>query len=323
MNRAKSTYGTLTACLLALALVCAQPAAGDGGGAAPGETPATGSVAASTGGSPVGVTPGPSTKPKANPKPKPKTKVKRTPLLAGFTLSGSLTSDSATIKLRYRITAPARRVRVRGVVRTQSGRYVKTLELGVHRTNAVVTTDLSASELGVSRAGAYKLRLTARDGKNRAAQRAKNVPAWRAFNFGDHSFPLLGSYSFGGGDDGFGAGRPGHTHQGQDVIANAGTPIVAPYAGTISYVAYQAGGAGYYVVENADDGRDYVFMHLLKGSTAVRVGQRVRAGQRLGRVGATGRASGPHLHFEVWIGGPWQFGGRPTNPLPLLKAWAR
>jgi murein DD-endopeptidase MepM/ murein hydrolase activator NlpD len=137
---------------------------------------------------------------------------------------------------------------------------------------------------------------------------------------GSHSFPLLGtSWSFG---DRFGAPRSGHTHQGQDLVASSGTSIVAPAAGTVTFVSYQAAGAGYYVVVH-EAGQDiwYAFMHLLAGSTAVRVGQTVSRGQLLGKVGATGDATGPHLHFEIWQG-PWQAGGHPIDPLPYLQQWA-
>ncbi len=73
----------------------------------------------------------------------------------------------------------------------------------------------------------------------------------------------------------------------------------------------------------ADDGRDYVFMHLQEGSVAVQRGQPVAAGRRLGAVGATGDADGPHLHFEIWPDGWWASdASRPIDPLPDLQAWA-
>jgi murein DD-endopeptidase MepM/ murein hydrolase activator NlpD len=301
----RTTQLTFLTALLALVLFGVSSAWAAGGGAGVGETPPAPS--ANSGGS---GTSGKARRP-----------ARRGPVLAGFALSNTALSDGSVMKLRYRVKAPASRVRVRGVVRTQGGRYVKTLELGVHRTNVLVTTALTASAVGVSRAGSYKLRLTARDGRNRAARRGRKVPAWRGFSFVDHRFPVDGPFSFGGDGARFGTGRAGHTHQGQDLPADSGTPVVAPFGGEISWVAYQAGGAGYYVVEHADDGRDYVFMHLLKDSTVVKQGQRVTTGQRIGQVGETGQAFGPHLHFEIWVGGAWQFGGRPVDPLSLLRSW--
>jgi len=140
---------------------------------------------------------------------------------------------------------------------------------------------------------------------------------------GDTAFPIAGPHDYGGADSRFGADRGDHIHQGQDVSAAEGTPLVAPRPGTITTVAYQAGGAGYYVVEaDADGAHWYVFMHLEQGSTAVSEGEHVSVGQRLGSVGSTGSSSGPHLHFEEWIG-PWQEGGNPVDPLPLLQSWDR
>jgi murein DD-endopeptidase MepM/ murein hydrolase activator NlpD len=137
-----------------------------------------------------------------------------------------------------------------------------------------------------------------------------------------HDFPVAGPYSYGGADARFGAPRSGHVHQGQDILAAAGTPVVAPHGGTISWRANQPNGAGFYVVLDSLEGPlNYVFMHLMRGSILVRVGDRVRTGQQLGSVGRTGEASTPHLHFEVWQG-PWYAGGHPIDPLPLLKAWA-
>ena len=97
--------------------------------------------------------------------------------------------------------------------------------------------------------------------------------------------------------------------------------MVAPRAGVIEAVEYQAGGAGHYVVLDGDEEEnDYVFMHLRDGSIPVTAGQHVRTGQRIGEVGNTGRSFGAHLHFEIWVGG-WFDGGAPIDPLPALQDW--
>jgi murein DD-endopeptidase MepM/ murein hydrolase activator NlpD len=134
-------------------------------------------------------------------------------------------------------------------------------------------------------------------------------------------FPVAGPHSYG---DPFGAARQGYSHQGQDVLAAEGTPVVAPVAGTIAQTSYQAAAAGYYVVEQADDGRGLFFAHCQKGSFGVSVGQRVSPGAPICRVGHTGDATGPHLHFEEWLGG-WRVdaASHPVDPLPQLRAWDR
>jgi murein DD-endopeptidase MepM/ murein hydrolase activator NlpD len=135
-------------------------------------------------------------------------------------------------------------------------------------------------------------------------------------------FPVAGVFSFGGVDGRFGAGRTGHIHEGQDILAAAGLPVVAPYAGTVSSTSYQAGGAGEYVVLDAVDGRDYFFAHCIRHSTVVARGALVVAGQPLCQVGQSGDATGPHLHFEIWVVGWRVAGGYPIDPLPELRAWA-
>lgn len=138
-----------------------------------------------------------------------------------------------------------------------------------------------------------------------------------------HTFPVAGPHSYGGADARFGARRRGHSHQGQDIMAAEGTPVVAPRGGTITWRAYQARGAGYYVVlDPVVEPYNYVFMHLQRGSVLVKLGDRVRTGQILANVGSTGGSSGPHLHFEIW-NGPWYDGGVPIDPLPVLLAWDR
>ena len=135
-------------------------------------------------------------------------------------------------------------------------------------------------------------------------------------------FPVQGPYSFGGPDARFGAGRVGHIHQGQDVVAASGQAIVAPVAGTVMWEANQPSAAGIYLVEHGADGRDYVFMHIKDHTLQVRVGDALAPGEQLAQVGATGDASGPHLHFEIWVGGWYARGGAPIDPLPQLRRWA-
>lgn len=135
-------------------------------------------------------------------------------------------------------------------------------------------------------------------------------------------FPVAGPHSYG---QGFGVDRGDHVHQGVDVFGAQGLPIVAPLAGTVRFTDYQASAAGEYVVLHAASGPDLFFAHCVRGSTAVKVGQAVLAGQGLCSLGATGDASGPHLHFELWPAG-WRTGAKdsvPVDPLAQLKAWDR
>ncbi len=98
-------------------------------------------------------------------------------------------------------------------------------------------------------------------------------------------FPVHGAYNYGDGGARFGAGRSGHSHQGQDVFASCGTPLVSPERGQVVVRAYQASAGNYVVVRLAASGQDAVFMHLQKPSWA-RVGTPLSPGQQIGQVGA-------------------------------------
>jgi murein DD-endopeptidase MepM/ murein hydrolase activator NlpD len=244
------------------------------------------------------------------------------PRLTRFTLDSR--TLATTVRFSFRAPARVRDVRVL-ILAARGSRVVKTLKLGTRPAGRAQKAAVPKTGL---RAGAYRLRLTARglSGRHVAAVTVPKPPSAPVVPAPDvgHVFPVRGTWTFGGPDARFGAGRSGHTHQGQDVVAAQGTPVVAPAAGTVKAVRYQACCAGYYVVvHGTGEDRDYVFMHFAKGTTLVSEGQAVRAGQQLGQVGATGDASGPHLHFEVWVGGGWYTGGHPIDPLPLLEAWAR
>jgi murein DD-endopeptidase MepM/ murein hydrolase activator NlpD len=134
-------------------------------------------------------------------------------------------------------------------------------------------------------------------------------------------FPVAGAHSFGNSENRFGAPRSGHVHQGQDVLTAEGTPVLAPLSGVIESTSFQAGGAGYYVVEHTGAGFDLFFAHCQAATFAVSAGQGVSPGQLLCHAGQTGDATAPHLHFEMWVGGWQAAGGHPIDPLPYLEAW--
>lgn len=134
-------------------------------------------------------------------------------------------------------------------------------------------------------------------------------------------FPVAGPHTLAGPEGSFGAPRSGHVHEGQDILAAEGLPNVAPLPGTIVTTGYQAGGAGWYVAEHTAGAFDLFFAHCQAGSVQVAAGQIVGAGTVLCLVGATGDATGPHLHFEMWLGGWRAPGGQPIDPRPYLEAW--
>jgi len=202
------------------------------------------------------------------------------------------------------------------VLRAGDRARVATIELGALAAgrHSVPFTGLEAGPLPE---GPYLLHLA-----GRGLRRGPSASSTAEIRLSSHAFPIAGSFAWGGVDARFGALRKGHRHQGQDLPSVEGTPVVAPQAGLVEAVGYQARGAGHYVVLDGDDeDYDYVFMHLRTGSTTVEQGDRVRTGQRIAEVGRTGESSGPHLHFEVWVGG-WYSGGQPIDPLLLLRDWA-
>jgi murein DD-endopeptidase MepM/ murein hydrolase activator NlpD len=133
------------------------------------------------------------------------------------------------------------------------------------------------------------------------------------------AFPIRGAHDYGTSINRYGAARSGHTHQGQDVMANCGLPLVAARGGTV--VAAGSGGAAgnYLAVHTTDTPYDYFYAHM-RSTALVREGQTVTTGQPVGYVGETGDATACHLHFELWQG-RWWAGGHTIDPLSYLKAW--
>jgi murein DD-endopeptidase MepM/ murein hydrolase activator NlpD len=235
----------------------------------------------------------------------------------GFSVAPASVAPGAPVTFAFGTAGVSGRVQAR-VDLLAPGRPAVRAKLGLVRGGRTISVSWSTTGLT---AGSYTARLVVTGRGARASRAYQRAPLIVAAPGG--VFPVRGPFSFGGPDSLFGAPRTGHVHQGQDVSAAEGTPLVSPRAGTVHWVAYQAAGAGHYVVIGGDDGRDYVFMHLQEGSTLVAKGQAVAAGQPIAAVGNTGESEGPHLHFEIWPDGWWSSAAsQPIDPLPQLQAWA-
>ena len=108
----------------------------------------------------------------------------------------------------------------------------------------------------------------------------------------------------------------GRTHEGTDMMAASGAPVVAITDGRITFEGYGSS-AGNWVILSGDDGDAYWYMHNRKNLVT---GGRVGAGEQIATVGDTGNAIGgpPHVHFEYHPGG-----GGPVNPYALLSKVCR
>jgi murein DD-endopeptidase MepM/ murein hydrolase activator NlpD len=113
------------------------------------------------------------------------------------------------------------------------------------------------------------------------------------------------------GPEGDGFGYPGgRRHDGVDFPAPTGTPIGAAGVGVVTFAGWNSGGYGNLVIVQHRLGYETWYAH--QSGFAVSVGSQVAGGVRIGYVGSTGHATGPHLHFEV------RLNGVPINPEPLF-----
>lgn len=106
-------------------------------------------------------------------------------------------------------------------------------------------------------------------------------------------------------------------HGGTDIVTgkgnSSGVPVIASASGTVIYVSKSYRGYGHQVLIDHGKGITTRYAHMKAGSILVSVGQKVKQGQQIGRIGSTGNSTGPHLHFEVMVNGVKQ------NPNKYLK----
>ena len=202
------------------------------------------------------------------------------------------------------------------VVREDRGTAVRRWDVqGVAGRNEIAWD--GTTDAGPAPTAHYRFEVSSAGSAVRAAARTSEP---QHFAFTDHLFPIRGRHNLGyTRTNNFGGGR---SHKGQDMFARCGTPLAAARGGTVRFAGYHSAAGNYVVVKGRGSGLDYVYMHMRRPAL-VRTGQRIFTGQPLGEVGDSGNASGCHLHFELWTAPGWFKGGRPLNPLPLVRDWDR
>ena len=102
-------------------------------------------------------------------------------------------------------------------------------------------------------------------------------------------------------------------HPAVDIANHSNPPVVAAATGTVVTAGWNGGGYGNYVIIDHGNGYSTLYGHLLNNSIAVKVGDKVNQGQRIGTMGNTGRSTGTHLHFEI------KGNSGKVDPLKMLK----
>ena len=216
------------------------------------------------------------------------------------------------VRITFTIAAPAPLALDVDVVREATGKPVRRFALasaapGEQR----ISWDGLTGGGAVAPNGAYRVRARSALG---TARRLGTL------TLRSHVYPIRGAHADRGPIGAFGVGRNGgRTHEGFDVNAACGIPLVAARGGRVVRSDYDPVLYGNIViVRGQHTQRDYWYAHLQRASR-LRRGDRVRTGERLGRIGATGNARtiGCHLHFEI------RARGVPIDPQPELHAWDR
>lgn len=138
---------------------------------------------------------------------------------------------------------------------------------------------------------------------NALSDTARNLP------FAQPASGARRTSSFGVRFDPF-TGRPAF-HSGLDFVSGFGSPILTTAPGVVSFAGVRS---GYGKTVEVDHGRGFKTRYAHLSAVAVAPGQRVAVGQRIGALGNTGRSTGPHLHYEIWLN------GRAVNPHRFIRA---
>jgi murein DD-endopeptidase MepM/ murein hydrolase activator NlpD len=207
---------------------------------------------------------------------------------------------------------PGQRLVIPGALRVHKVRRGDTLWSIAQRYDSTVEAIGRANGIGDATQLAVGQRLRVPTGIRRAARAGGSAKTWtsrdaraRSASPGQFSWPVKGRLT-----SRFGR-RGGAHHDGLDISAPRGTPVRAAAAGRVIHADASLAGYGKMIIVKHSDRYSTVYAHNRR--MLVRVGQFVDKGQVIAEVGKTGRASAPHLHFEI------RYDGRARDPLGFLE----
>lgn len=178
-------------------------------------------------------------------------------------------------------------------------KILETVESSDMGTADVGTVDIRQIQqqiaLSTQTIGAIQEYLRAERDNYMATPKGWPVPGWVTSPYGRRVNPISGSME---------------VHRGMDISVPGGTPILATADGIVSFSGWNGGGGNVIVVEH---GRGYSTYYAHNKRNAVRVGQQVKRGEVIGYAGATGNATGSHVHYEIWRS------GRAVNPRNYIQ----
>lgn len=151
---------------------------------------------------------------------------------------------------------------------------------------------------------AEQIRAMAQGGSGVALQPGQRLPmpvdGWKTSDFGMRLDPIYNVWRL---------------HAGVDLAAPGGAPIWAVQSGEVFRAGWNGGYGNYtFIYHGTYQGKGFASCYAHQSEILVKVGQQVRQGQLIGRVGTTGASTGNHLHFEI------RLDGEPVDPLPYLPA---
>jgi murein DD-endopeptidase MepM/ murein hydrolase activator NlpD len=130
------------------------------------------------------------------------------------------------------------------------------------------------------------------------------------------AFPVKAPVGYGENAARYGSDRGGRMHEGQDMFAPPGTPLVAMFDSKVVEEGNGGGRGNYVALWSPSAKRTFVYLHM-QSPAHVKTGEKVEAGQRVGELGCTGSCFGDHLHLEARSGKGAN--GAPNDPMPYLS----